>query len=62
MLAGDGVEHGLDDALHKPLLLVVIDLHHLTTKVLDGTQQTGRKKRVKEAEGEAKCSSAQRRQ
>ena len=29
MLPADGVEHGLDDAFHKPLLLVVVDLHHL---------------------------------
>ena len=28
-LAADGVEHGLDDALHKALLLVVVDRHHL---------------------------------
>ena len=29
LLAGDGVEHGVDHALHKALLLVVIDLDHL---------------------------------
>ena len=29
MLPGDGVEHGADDHLHEPLLLVVVDLHHL---------------------------------
>lgn len=29
VLATNGVEHGLDDTPHKPLLLVVIDLHHL---------------------------------
>lgn len=28
-LPGDCVEHGIDDALHKPLFLVVIDRHHL---------------------------------
>lgn len=28
-LARDGVEHRLDDALHEPLLLVVVDLNHL---------------------------------
>lgn len=26
---GNGVEHGLDDPLHKPLLLVIVDLNHL---------------------------------
>ena len=29
VLARDGVEHGLNNALHKALLLVVIDGHHL---------------------------------
>ena len=29
LLARDGVEHGVDDALHKPVLLVVVDGHHL---------------------------------
>lgn len=28
LLAGDGVEHGGDDHLHKAVLLVVIDLDH----------------------------------
>ncbi len=29
LLARDGVEHGVDHALHKALLLVVVDLDHL---------------------------------
>jgi hypothetical protein len=30
LLAGDGVEHSVDDALHKPLLLVVINRDNLS--------------------------------
>ena len=29
LFARDGVEHGFYHALHKPLLLVVVDLHNL---------------------------------
>lgn len=29
LLAGNGVEHGVNDALNKALLLVIIDEHHL---------------------------------
>lgn len=36
LLAGDGVEHGLDHALNKPLLLIIVDRHHLQSKGIFG--------------------------
>lgn len=32
LLAGYGVEHSIDDTLHKPLLLVVVDGHNLAIR------------------------------